>query len=593
MKKFLSICGAVLIIGSSQAQLDSVSYNQTPTLKAFALEDRLNELVSITNWNATYTPVWTKSIQENLEENPLIARFLLLSIEEHSASDADKKWAAAYLAILDHLEGKNEDVEERLLAAAADIPNLVNDQLFATVLKRELRTSGNHSAYQEWIDRRQASNPNLLDVLDAHLLAQPTIETADTTLAALKASLPSTDDQIKAQRYLLLAKVGTLKGDANTMAYADSAAQIDNRFVDLLAWRIQTLPTGAPSDDQIKLLDQLNDLPAAEQRSLLFLAAKSWPSTLPASRLDSLNTLQAAELEEAYQSDWKKLTGVPLRLSSGENTNPFFGISPLLWIIGAASLALIFLVLWIMAIVKNKQRKSILAAQIADGEKLRKEAEGLHIKVREASQQTQVAVERLENSRNRFLHDLHQKTDIGAALHVQVTPSIQRVKNELDQLAKEAGNAMPVQTFLSVQNAVMKAQLEARKTAEYLIPEKIVHQELAEAFVALCEAYSNEKKKINFSIQGDTYSLSIEKSTILFESIESLLQVLSAETSNTKIQLGLAFWPEGVVASLDYNGAPIAQLAPTECSVIKTAINYLGGKTEFKGAERIVLQLAK
>ncbi|MEN9347788.1 MAG: hypothetical protein RLZZ77_1299 [Bacteroidota bacterium] len=589
MKKFFSTCGALLIIGSSHAQLDSVSFNQTPALKGYTLNERIQELVSITNWNATYTPVWTKNIQENFEEHPLIARFLLLAIEEHSSSDADKKWAAAYLAILDHLEGKNEDVEERLLAAAADIPNLANDELFASVLKRELRTSGNTSAYQEWVDRRQAAHPNALDVLDAHLTA----ETADTTIAQLRTPLSSTDDQLRAQRYLLLSKAHLLKGNINAMAYADSASALDSRFTDLLAWKIVTLPTGTPGADQIKLLDQLNDLPAAEHRSLLLLAAKSWPSALPAWRLDSLNTLETAELEELYESDWKKLSNAPLKLSSGESKSFLSTIPSLYIIISAGALIVLFMALWILSLVKNKQRKEILAAQIEEGDKLRKEAEGLHIKVREATQQTQVAVERLENSRNRFLHDLHQKTDIGAALHVQVAPSIQRVKNELDQLAKEAGNAMPVQTFLSVQNAVMKAQLEARKTAEYLIPEKIVHQELAEAFIALCDAYSNEKKKVNFQIQGDSYSLSIDKSTLLFESVETLIQLLSAESSNSKIVLSLAFWPEGVVAGIDYDGTPVQQLAATECSVIKTAMNYLGGKAEFKAGERILLQLAK
>jgi hypothetical protein len=65
MKKFFSTCGALLIIGSSHAQLDSVSFNQTPALKGYTLNERVQELVSITNWNATYTPVWTKNIQEN------------------------------------------------------------------------------------------------------------------------------------------------------------------------------------------------------------------------------------------------------------------------------------------------------------------------------------------------------------------------------------------------------------------------------------------------------------------------------------------------------------------------------------------------
>jgi hypothetical protein len=260
-----------------------------------------------------------------------------------------------------------------------------------------------------------------------------------------------------------------------------------------------------------------------------------------------------------------------------------------------AALLAVTLPFLVLGWIKKRRLKSALTESIQEKNTFKKEAEKAYSKERETKQQVQMMQHALDDAEHRFHSDLQQKAGIGKLLHEQVLPVLQKMKSDVEQLGREGGNALPVQPYLAVQNAVMKAQMETRKAAEFMVPEKIIAQHLAAALSDLCANFSTEKNKISFTHRGEMKPLPLEKMTFLFESAEWLLEQAAASKNAEAREMVLSFWPEGIVLTIDYTRLKPSENAAFSISFVRTGALFFNGKCEVKevagGLLQVILQM--
>ncbi|MBL7941652.1 MAG: tetratricopeptide repeat protein [Flavobacteriales bacterium] len=232
------------------------------------------------------------------------------------------------------------------------------------------------------------------------------------------------------------------------------------------------------------------------------------------------NARQMAEMRTLYETAEKDRIITRERLANAQSADKIHKQQLTMYLGGAGVICLLLVLLFVIRTLSQRRQMAQKAAELEkqknvalelEQDLLRKQQENL--KKEQESIKLRALIQGQEQERFRLGRELHD--GLGGMLTA--------ARLQLDQLAREAGNALPVEKYMGLQNLITRAGHELREVSHDLSPEGLTRLGLVEMMEQYCRRITTDATRVTFEHYGQPVALSAEREVMVYRLVQELL----------------------------------------------------------------------
>lgn len=304
------------------------------------------------------------------------------------------------------------------------------------------------------------------------------------------------------------------------------------------------------SPTNLQRLEALTALLSASQKQANAASVEKWTDALEQFRL----TAARAELERVTKW-WKSEQGLAdfwtAKAHEAEKENQEQSTMLMYALIGAGVVVLAMLI--VMLVQLGKKSKAI--SELEENLEKTKEHEA---SLESSGVQREGEVKKKESELSKLRALVEQQESEMRMLAKEVNEGVavwlSKAKISADQLAREAGNSLPVEGYMQLKNSLTKAGHETRIITQGLIPEELENKGLMEALRSHCEDVSSSGLKVDFAVAGQPFVFDHLRNVAVYRIVREILHNSIKHSDATQASVNVQFLDREMLLVVKDNG---------------------------------------